>query len=266
METPRTPSFICPRCHYTTDDKSNYLKHLRKTSPCPVFYDNVPRREAIIALDTDKPFKCPSCDKAFWYASGLSRHKTDHHRNTSDANDANVGSTGNNIRIDNLTVQIIPFGSEDISHIENNDDLLGKYIKDIAKGIPDIVGEIFFNDEKPENQTVRMGREKYPAEMMTRTVDGNNNVVWQGAERNGVLDKLVDKGTRILIRYHDRIYEKQKHDNTRMPEQRQEDEDIADFRREKFAAITTKKKGTYAPIRNNVLIKARDHYAKHATR
>ena len=70
--------YKCPRCHYKTDSKSHFVKHLHIKTPCPSLHSNTSAVDILSSLNQEKAFKCPHCDKSFVHASNLSRHKKDH--------------------------------------------------------------------------------------------------------------------------------------------------------------------------------------------
>jgi uncharacterized C2H2 Zn-finger protein len=70
----------CPRCHYSTDKRSNYINHLNKKNKCPTTFSDKSIEELIGELKVyDKKLKCKYCNKSFSFVSGLSRHIKDAH-------------------------------------------------------------------------------------------------------------------------------------------------------------------------------------------
>jgi uncharacterized C2H2 Zn-finger protein len=78
--------YECPRCHYTNDNKSHYIKHLNKQKPCPPTFSNKSMdkilEEFIEERDALRPFKCDFCDKSFSQKQNRLRHIKDAHINT----------------------------------------------------------------------------------------------------------------------------------------------------------------------------------------
>lgn len=287
MDNPETPRFVCPRCHYHTHKRYNFLHHLNKKYICPNLYSMADPQQVIASLNVQKDFVCdhPGCSKSFSHSSGLWRHKKTHnaivdvtktnsHNNninmhshntntttTTNSHNNNITTNSNNTHIehhthiDNLTVNILPFGSESTSHIENDREMLKECINKITtNGIPDIVEAIYFNQRAPENHNVKVGR-KNPPEMIVYRADANGIPSWKSMERTGILHAMVTKGTRILIRYNQNIFSlQQEHGVT------DDDRDQYDRRSSKLNNINCKERGSgYAPICNAVVMKAEEH-------
>jgi uncharacterized C2H2 Zn-finger protein len=67
--------YRCPRCNYTTDQRSNILRHVKKDKLCNDKTGNniIPKCDNIICLD-DEIFNCVMCNKSFSSSKNLSRH------------------------------------------------------------------------------------------------------------------------------------------------------------------------------------------------
>ena len=68
--------YKCPRCHYKTDDRTKYIKHLNRVNPCPSSHSDQTLSEILTSIK--KPFQCPHCDKAFTLQTNLHRHRKTH--------------------------------------------------------------------------------------------------------------------------------------------------------------------------------------------
>ena len=231
MENNDTHRYNCPRCHYKTDDRTNFIKHLKRKTPCPSLYSEMSQLDILASIE--KPHKCPHCDKAFTLKTNLSRHKkthTDEERaRTININTNNITNTDshnttidnshshntNNISIANLTIQLLPFGKEDISNIQNDTAFLNACIDaGVRNAIPLIVKEIFLNDTLPQNKNVKMGTNHAPAEMMVFKLDSHSGETsWARTARAAVLDDLVRKSATVLQNHNYNLY-KDKHDAT----------------------------------------------------
>jgi uncharacterized C2H2 Zn-finger protein len=74
--------YECPRCHYSSENRCHYVKHLNKKKPCPTTFSNQSIEELIGELKVyNKIYKCEYCDKSFSFQTGLSRHITEVHPN-----------------------------------------------------------------------------------------------------------------------------------------------------------------------------------------
>jgi hypothetical protein len=163
-------------------------------------------------------------------------------------NNTTNNNTTNNIHIENvsLTLNIVPFGNEDIKEIEEDKEFLDKCMRDIlGQGIPNIIEKIFFNEKLPQNHNVKLHSLAPPQSMMVYCQDSKDNPPqWEQREIHQTLDQMIDKGYRILVKHKDQLY-------------CITDRDIMDFRNERFSKIKKKERGIYGPIKNGVLIKAK---------
>ena len=269
MENPNTSRYNCPRCHYKTDDRTNYIKHLNRKTPCASLYSQ--QTQADILSSIEKPYKCPHCSKSFSQPFGLSRHKKTHTAeeiaasiaiNSNSNNTHNSNNTtnikdshdtiNNNITIEHLTIQLLPFGKEDLSTIQNDTEFLNRCISEgVERAIPIIVKQIFLNNDLPQNQNIRLGKERKPSEMLVyRSELQGDEPAWERAPRDMVLQDLVDKGATVLQTHNSHIYH--------TSDKTLDDSDDYDRRNGKIINAKSGKRGT-GKIRVAVLEKIKDH-------
>jgi hypothetical protein len=99
---------------------------------------------------------------------------------------------------------LLPFGKEDISHIENDTDFLQSCFTDLlGSGIADIVEKIYYDPSKTENHNVRLKRAKEPSTMMVFIEDANGNRKWVVKATNDTIEKMIKKGTDILVKFNE---------------------------------------------------------------
>ena len=266
----KVPKYNCPRCHYSTDNNSHFIRHIKKKTPCTSLYSDVSAEEIIASMRPDKAFKCEKCSKSFTQASNLYRHKKTHVtdnpneptiaiNNTTDSHDnittnnINENSHNTNVIIENinLTVHILPFGKEDISSIQNDMEFMNRCVQaGIEKAIPAIVKQIFLNENLPQNHNVKLGKEHHPAEMKVYKADIATGVpAWELAPRSQVLQELVDKGATVLQTHNNLLL------NT--SDDTQEAKENYDRRNNKIIDVKSKKRGT-AKVKQAVLSKFRE--------
>lgn len=68
--------YNCPRCHFKTNDRTDYTRHINRMKPCPSLYGNQTVADILSAIE--KPHKCPHCNKRFSHLSSYYRHKKTH--------------------------------------------------------------------------------------------------------------------------------------------------------------------------------------------
>jgi len=231
--------YTCPRCHYNTNDKFNYVKHLKRKVPCSAMYSHTPTQELIDAVNAEKEFRCDKCTRSFSQLYGLNRHKKVHdgetvpvvatpvgplpvetnnntnsntnttniteHTNSHNTtigshNDSHDVNTNTNITIESLTIQILPFGDEDIAYIQNDSEFLDRCFRQgMERAVPIVTDKIFKDDSHPQNHNVLLGRERFPPNMIYYKKDMTTGVAsWVTAPRAQVLQEIVCRGASVL--------------------------------------------------------------------
>lgn len=270
-----TARYNCPRCHYNTDHRTAYVNHLNRKTPCSSLYSNQTQSEILSSIE--KPHKCPHCDKVFAHLSSFYRHNKTHTpeerarsiaitntNNINDSHDTNNITTNDShdtntniqhLTIEHLTIQLLPFGKEDISQIQNDTEFLNRCIREgVERAIPLIVKQIFLNDDLPQNKNIRMGKEHNPAEMLVyRAEIQGAEPAWEHAPRDMVLQDLVDKGATVLQTHNSHIYH--------TSQKTLDDSDDYDRRNGKIINAKAGKRGT-GKIKVAVLDKIKDHERK----
>lgn len=259
--------YICPRCHYKTFFKSNFVKHLQRNAPCPEEFSSITVNTILAGLNIhQKLFTCATCNKKYSYSSGLSRHKKTHNKSenekiihttleTSIVGDHNAITinmpidNSTQMNINSLTLNILPFGKEVTEHIEDNKVLLDNCIRNLSsRGIPNIVEAIFFNEDLPQNQNVKLGREHHPPQMMVYMEEADGRLRWKSCDRHTVLHEMIKKGCSILVKYNNEIF-----CIDRIQDWTHDEKEIFDNRNEKLAKATSKARGVYGPLKSAIL-------------
>ena len=253
--------YKCPRCHYSTDDRRHFLRHLKKKTPCTSFYQDIPIPNIISSLTPEKEHKCPHCTKSFTLLTNMIRHKKIHTEaeaqttkvtttNNIIDNSHSHHNTTNHVTIESLsiTVNLQPFGREDCSQIQNDTELLNKYVADgIAQAIPEIINAIFLNDDLPQNKNVKLGHDFHPPEMLVYKNNAETGKPdWERKPRADVLQKLVDKGANVLIQHNNNLFD--------AAEKTDEVREMHDWRSNRLSDIKNRKRGT-ATVKDAVLLK-----------
>lgn len=204
--------YKCERCGYTTNYKHSLINHLHKQTPCSTCCSNKPRDELITVLKAkqynDKTYNCTYCGNKFNNASSRTRHhkickhkpdekydelKEEIAKLKKDLEDTknnqkqsiNITNTYNNININN-------FGRENIEHLPL--EFLTSCF--MMKDIPALIENIYFDEEYPENQTIKL------KSLKNKTFLVHDSGEWIIKPTNRVLDELVNKGQTILKRHY----------------------------------------------------------------
>ena len=266
--------YKCPRCHYSTDRKSNILYHLNKKIICTPKFLDTPIDNIKSNLDKDvmekKTHKCEHCDKAFSHSSGLTRHMKVHittnnttnnninsstnqsHNTTTYNNSHNNTNSHNTTNVtNNITINLLPFGKENIEHVLNDPDLLDRCMKEmLSQGIPDLVETIHLNQDVPENQNVKHKREHKPSKMKVYTENATGECEWQTVDAQSLADKIIYRAVHILLAHIQELYAGNESDSDAT--------EAFDQRNTKVTNIKEKKKGIYGKIRSNVISRVKD--------
>lgn len=208
----------CPRCGYSTNVKSNFIKHLvQRQIPCPSTKADV-SLESIIVEYTEqiaKVYKCESCEKGFNSRSGLAYHRKHHcnsenqrlaniesglknlaeqlaeHTNKSDTRDKgnnnvntnNVGINNGTINNVNINIEIKPFGEETTDHISR--EIAIKCFKRGVYGLIDMLDMIYFNSEVPENHNVKL------KSLKNKLVEVFKDSNWETRDFSTAVDRMI---------------------------------------------------------------------------
>lgn len=200
--------YTCKRCNKELCTKQSLERHLNKKYPCNA-NNNISRESLLQELnESEVGHKCSICDLAFTSRQAKYRHmKT--HCNTSSVieeriknielllhgmvrhnhNTVNISGNINN----NITVQLNNFGQENMEFL--NADFLTQCMLSCNNGIKNLMKEIHFNPDIPENHNIRLLSKKQ--NLLEKYVDG----VWHPCDKNNTLDEMIRQGYRILFKH-----------------------------------------------------------------
>jgi hypothetical protein len=212
--------FVCKRCHYQTSFKNAFVRHLQRKQVCPPTHsdDDVPTLLEAIAFkfrrgQHDAKHKCSQCNKCFTTKSNLNAHTkickggmttseallaakvSELERKVLVLEDRTHGSVSTHI--DNVTnnIQIINYnklGNESLDHL--NDQFLTHCILNTGAGLKDLLNEIHFHPDHPENNNIRVKSKKH--NLLERVEDDG---MWVQCDKNNTLDEMIRSGYRILF-------------------------------------------------------------------
>lgn len=221
--------FYCPRCEHGTDFKGNLISHLQSKKECKVKVSNI-SREAILKDLRPPERKLPqvecSCCKKLVAKANLARHvKTCKEKplpSTSESKshetkivfeskeeldkliEAKIkeflttqsinNTTYNTVNNHTYNITINPFGHENISHLTN--DFLSYCILNPKKGITQLIENIHYNKDVPENRNIRYKSTKQ------NTFERFKDNQWIECDASNTLDELIRKGYRILNNHY----------------------------------------------------------------
>jgi hypothetical protein len=187
--------YICPRCNYFTNRKSNFKNHLTRKKICTSIIEDVPinsiaKTYKIIIKNTNK-HKSRQCGKLnnryeneYIYSKNKSKIVEFNNYNKNELkyisktvskllkklegtsiknnviNNTQNNTQNNNTQNNNQQVKINNFGEEDLSYItkENYKNLL----IDPRNSITKLINDTHFNSEHPENSNICIPNKKQP--------------------------------------------------------------------------------------------------------
>ncbi len=252
--------WICKRCLHATTTKSNLLSHLRNKKPCNVDKDGIDIsiqtyiEELLTVVQEPKKYSCPHCNYQFNHSQSMYRHfKTCKKKIQSTKDDKDLlieklqaelqnykkqGNTvinNNNGTIINITINKNNFGSEDTSYI--NDDFIKFCIENPSRGITQLIENIHYNPEHPENHNIRCRSLKN--NVFEKLIDSE----WTLCDASNTLDELIKKGYRIMNTY----YMKNIHDNDNIL-----DDEIQQARYQIFRFLGDKSSNQYYAVKRDL--------------
>jgi len=209
--------FICNRCKYTTNDKSNFVKHLKKINMCDaidkeheIFYTFDQLKE--LTNNIKKIHSC-SCGKLYSNISSLVYHKkTCLQCKSIGENNLNIveqvellkeesillkekvkqleeNQKAPIILNDNRKLIINSFGKHDISYIK--DEFFHNLLELPETAIKLLSKEIYDNDEHPENKNVKITDNSRNIIKIYKSKDDDNGK-WIKYDKKRVVNKIIE--------------------------------------------------------------------------
>lgn len=191
-------NYVCPRCKYSTVQKTNILAHLSRVRVCKVASDlggvdvSLEKyQDAIIGEYFDKIY-------------GLEQENLKLRKDLQDASErieeleklalvpAQGGAQGGahttqNIKIQNMVNIHFHLNSYTDPEIpENAEKLFSDALKKYAKSVPDLVEKLHFNESLPQNMSIKFSNLRSKT---TRVYDGKK---WRTVDSVQLLKDLVD--------------------------------------------------------------------------
>lgn len=223
-----TKDWVCKRCLHATATKSNLLSHLRNKKECHVennkggvhidiqAYIN----ELLTVVQDPKKYSCPHCNYQFNHSQSMYRHFKTCKKISSPADDTatkdekdilierlqaeletykqkgnhTIINNTNNGTIINITINKNNFGAEDTSYI--SDDFIKYCIENPSRGIAQLIENIHYNPEHPENHNIRCKSLKN--NIFEKFIDSE----WTVCDASNTLDELIKKGYKIMNTYY----------------------------------------------------------------
>lgn len=180
--------FVCNRCGYSSDLKSNLTRHLTKKKECKAKNENSSREDLLNDLKSrsneDEYVTCHVCSQVLPSLHAYYKHK--HTCNNKPSITYNTNITANNIVIVRNS-----FGSENITYLPK--EFLNSCI--LMNDIVSLIENIHFDTDHPENHNIKIKSTKQ--ELMETYVNGK----WIVTDTNDTLNELINKGYRILNKH-----------------------------------------------------------------
>jgi hypothetical protein len=202
---PITYEFTCPRCHFVTDHKPTFKRHVfrgRSCKPSPgcrdVCLDEI--RENM--FPTKDRFMCSICTKGYNSAQGLQLHCLKVHKTdpptTSKTKNINNGTVVNgdnaNVAQTNFHTHIhMPrnFGEEDVSYISK--EYLTQIAHCFSTGLAELMRNVHFHPEHPENHNVRLACKR--DKIIEKVKDGK----WVKSSHDQIEKAMVNTGSKMVL-------------------------------------------------------------------
>jgi hypothetical protein len=245
----------CVRCHYKSDKKSSYINHLNKKQKCPTTFSSKSIEELIAELKVyDKKHICTHCDKSFSHESTLSTHIAEKHITDNSSNHHNDNSnhhnntTINNIT-NNITIELRPFGEENIDYILTDNDLMTSYLVSAkGDGIINMFEKIHMNSQHPENKNITFKSARYPAKsnVYMRLQGKDNPPEWTVKHNNEIVILFINNIIKHLNNHNNYLFYK-------IQQPTSDDVDTYNLRQNNIISINSKSKEVFPPIKHKLL-------------
>jgi uncharacterized C2H2 Zn-finger protein len=205
--------YKCSICDYNSSNRANVERHITKLNKCGTDPEIIEIKEKI---------KCTHCGNEFTYHKNLIRHmntsckkivnelirlseenkklqekleKESKESKASTVNTTNNITNNNNTTINN-TINVIVVNSykdPNLDHLTEKDYI--RAIKKIVMSIPEIIRQIHFNENAPENHNVCITNFKGK---FARVFDGKE---WRTVDEEKVIDTLINDNEYLLEQY-----------------------------------------------------------------
>lgn len=219
-------SHSCERCGYNTPNIADMKKHLKRVKPCKdILGCKMDCSQLIEPLNAKKTIQCEYCTCVFDNKFAKYHHKKKKHPlndtfassqqdkllakvselikssgdkqvviniNTNITSNSNNTNTNTNNTQQTNNTQINAFGNESFEHVLKDKERLTKNYLYAANGFIKTAKDLYFNEEHPENKTVRITNKKLP---FADTFDGQR---WQTRQQQPVLKDMVNNVKNLL--------------------------------------------------------------------
>jgi hypothetical protein len=175
-----------------------------------------------------------------------SHNSTNHSHNTT--NNTNTTNTTNdshdtyNITQPTINVHLNVFGQEQLEHVLHDEAFLLECLKNVSTtGVPTIIKQIWCNKNVPENNNIQLKREHKPKLVSVFMKENEEeNPKWTVKPADEIIDKMIEKGTGILVCHNNKLYY-----NVSVDGQNDDsDDERYDRRNSHLSSIRNKKRGT----------------------
>ena len=186
------------------------MDHLKRVKPCPCHFSNQPREDIIKSLSS-RTYDCLHCNRAFAGLKWLTKHQDDCNmkeklnimQKTIESMAIKIESLQqntnvvNNTMINNFNITINNFGSEDRSYVTR--ELVQQCLEKMK--IDALVDAIYFNPDRPENQTIKLKSEK------RMRVVVHQEGKWVERDMNASIDTIINReNSSISSHFYDNIW------------------------------------------------------------
>ncbi len=216
--------FSCELCNKQFKLKTNYIVHKNKKNPCvkeeikclkcnrtfKCIYDFKNHLNKKNPCDNKEIYKCDICNKQYITIRNYKTHMKTHNNNVNKVNNVNHITNNNTYNITNnitninntynINITINGFGKENYSYL--TEQQICKILDGGYNCIPDLIKEIHFNTNYPENHNV------YIANLSKKTIliyDGDR---WILAPKNKIIKDIIDNNEEFITEKYDELKNK----------------------------------------------------------
>lgn len=181
-------NYMCPRCNYSSEKKSNMVLHLGRKNMCKFILFDVD-----ISIYKDRILKKENLITELEFQEKIKKLEEENLKLKQNFNGNNnvINSNNNNTITNNITI-VLPYDKPDISHLSEKEIMRIIEQKGLM-AVNHLMEKIHFNPNKPENHNICIKNKK---DNKISVYDGKYWKIYN--DKDEILNKLISNNENIL--------------------------------------------------------------------
>jgi hypothetical protein len=210
--------YICKICKKQFNMKIIYTRHLNRKTPCAKkeiqckkcnryfssFYVLKNHLNKKKSCNNNEIYKCNFCDKQYITKRNYDKHALLHQIDiksnditNNNNNNINIQTNSNNTTINNYTITINKFGSEDRSYL--TEDKICSILNKGFNAMPELIKETHFNKDQPQNHNI------YITNLSKKTILIYDGERWVLTSKDSIIDDLINDNEDFIITNYEEL-------------------------------------------------------------